>query len=90
MELEFTRNIFEKYSTIKFRKNTFSGAELFHADRRTDVTNLVFAFHSFANAPNTIDVTLLRTVCDSLLLLLYHNSVLTIKISSIYVDNTVN
>ena len=31
------------------------GAELFHADRRTDgqtgVTKLVVAFHSFANAP---------------------------------------
>jgi hypothetical protein len=26
------------------------GAELFHADRRTDVTELGIAFHNFANA----------------------------------------
>jgi hypothetical protein len=27
------------------------GAELFHADRRTDMTNLIAAFRSFANVP---------------------------------------
>jgi hypothetical protein len=27
------------------------GAELFHADGQTDMTNLTDAFHSFANAP---------------------------------------
>jgi len=27
--------------------------ELFHADRRTDMTKLREAFHSFANTPNT-------------------------------------
>jgi len=27
------------------------GAELLHADRRTDITKLTVAFHSFANAP---------------------------------------
>jgi hypothetical protein len=27
------------------------GAELFHADRRTDMTKLVVAFRNFANAP---------------------------------------
>jgi len=26
------------------------GAELFHADGQTDMTNLIVAFHSFANA----------------------------------------
>jgi hypothetical protein len=28
------------------------GAELFHAGGRTDMTNLIVAFRSFANAPN--------------------------------------
>jgi hypothetical protein len=27
------------------------GAKLFHADGQTDMTNLIVAFHSFANAP---------------------------------------
>jgi len=27
------------------------GAELFHADGRTDMTKLIAAFHNFANAP---------------------------------------
>ena len=27
------------------------GAELFHADKRTDVTKLIVAFRNFANAP---------------------------------------
>jgi len=27
------------------------GAELFHADRRTDMTKLIFAFRNFVNAP---------------------------------------
>jgi hypothetical protein len=29
------------------------GAELFHADGRTDVTKLTVAFHNFANAPKS-------------------------------------
>jgi hypothetical protein len=33
------------------------GAELFHADRRTDTTKLIVAFRNFANAPkkNSVD-----------------------------------
>jgi hypothetical protein len=30
------------------------GAELFHADRRTDMTNLRVAFRNFVNAPNKL------------------------------------
>jgi hypothetical protein len=29
------------------------GAELFHADRETDMTKLIVAFRNFANAPKT-------------------------------------
>jgi len=30
------------------------GAELFHADRRTDIMKLTVAFRNFANAPKTL------------------------------------
>ena len=33
------------------------GAELFHADGRTDTTKLIVAFRNFANAPKTATVT---------------------------------
>jgi hypothetical protein len=36
MKLEFSRQIFENYSNIKFHENPPMGAELFHADGRTD------------------------------------------------------
>jgi hypothetical protein len=35
MELEFSRQIIEKYSNIKFHENRPVGAE-FHADKRTN------------------------------------------------------
>jgi hypothetical protein len=35
MKLEFFRQIFRKYSNIKFYENPLVGAELFHADSRT-------------------------------------------------------
>jgi len=49
-ELEFCRQIFEKYSTIKFHQNSSLGAELFHVDGRTDMTKVIVAFRNFANA----------------------------------------
>jgi len=30
------------------------GAELFHADQRTDMTKLIVAFRKFANAPKKV------------------------------------
>jgi hypothetical protein len=30
------------------------GAELFHADRQTDMTKLIIAFHKYANAPKSL------------------------------------
>jgi hypothetical protein len=36
MKLEFSRQIFEKYSNMKFQKTRPVGAESFHADGRTD------------------------------------------------------
>jgi hypothetical protein len=45
MKLEFFRQIFEKYSNIKFHEDPSSGT-----DRRTDVTKLIVAFRNFAKA----------------------------------------
>jgi hypothetical protein len=36
INLEFSRQIFEKYSNVKSYENPLSGSPLFHADRRTD------------------------------------------------------
>jgi hypothetical protein len=53
MQLEISRQIFQKYSNIRFDENSSNGsrvAELFHAYWRTDVTKLIVAFRNFANA----------------------------------------
>ena len=47
MELEFSRQILEKYSDIKFQEIRPVGVELFRADGRTDMTKLTVAFRSF-------------------------------------------
>ena len=44
MKLKFPRHIFEK------KKIRQMGAELFHADRRTDMTKLIVGFHNLAIA----------------------------------------
>ena len=56
MKLEFSRQIFEKYSNINFHENRPVGIELFHAGGSRDTewqdrTKLITAFRSFANAP---------------------------------------
>jgi len=38
------------------------GAELFHAHGQTDVTKLIVAFRSFANAAGTVTFTLARNI----------------------------
>jgi len=45
--------MFEKYSVMSYvTKIRLEGAELFLADRRTDLSKLTVAFHDFANATN--------------------------------------
>ena len=51
MKLEFSRQIFEKSSNIKFHESPV-GAELFHSGGQTGVTKLPVARRSFMNAPN--------------------------------------
>ena len=53
MKRELSQQIFETYSNIKFNENPLVGAELFHADGRTDMTNLIVAFRGFANVPKS-------------------------------------
>jgi hypothetical protein len=44
MKLEFSRQIFEKYSNIKFHENPSSGSRVVPRGR-TDMTKLIVAFH---------------------------------------------
>jgi hypothetical protein len=51
---------FSKNTQIStFMKIRLVGAELFHADRRTDMTKLIFAFRNFSYRPkNVINIKL--------------------------------
>jgi hypothetical protein len=50
MKLEFSRQIFEKYSNIKFHENPSNRGRVVPFGRR-DMTKQTVAFRSFANAP---------------------------------------
>jgi len=52
MKLEFSQQSFEKHPNIKFINIRPVGTELFHEDRRTDMTKLIDAFRNFVNVPN--------------------------------------
>jgi hypothetical protein len=49
MGLEFQRQIFEKYSVVKFNENPSNGDEFFCDHVLTDVTKLTVAFRNFGN-----------------------------------------
>jgi hypothetical protein len=58
MKLEFSRQIFEKYSNIKFHENLSTGSRVVprgqtdrQTERQTGMTELTVAFHNFAKAP---------------------------------------
>jgi hypothetical protein len=64
MKLEFSRQIFEKYSNIKFHENPSGGSRVVQRGwaggqtnrqtyGRTDMTKLTVAFSKSANAPKT-------------------------------------
>jgi len=54
MKVEFSGQVFEKYWIRNFMKIRPVGAELFHADKRTDghrdMTKLIITFLNFTNA----------------------------------------
>jgi hypothetical protein len=61
VKLDFFSLIFEKYNNIKFHGNPFGESRVVtygrtdgRTDRRIDLTNLIVAFPSFANAPKSI------------------------------------
>jgi len=62
MNIEFSRQILEKFSDIKFHENPSRGkrscsvrtngrADVRKTDRQTDMTKLIFAFGNFENTP---------------------------------------
>ena len=64
MKLRFSRQIFEKYSNIKFNENLSGGSRVVPC-RRTDMTKLIIAFCNFSNAPKRSDCTVLRRYSSS-------------------------
>jgi hypothetical protein len=69
MKNELTRHILENYANIKSSEIRPVGADLFHADRRTDRHDEANSrFRNFANAPNKMSLCLtdLRHCCDGL------------------------
>jgi len=50
MKLEFSMQIFEKYSNIKFQENP-EPSFFMPTDGRTDMKKLIVAFRNFADAP---------------------------------------
>jgi len=56
IKLEFSRQIFEKYSNTKCHENLSIGSRgvpYGRTDRQTDMTKLIVVFQSFAKAPKT-------------------------------------
>jgi hypothetical protein len=55
MILDLILNILDRFSKnnkiLNLIEIHLAGAELFHADRRTDMTKLIVAFHNSAKAP---------------------------------------
>jgi hypothetical protein len=63
MKLEFSRQIFEKSRNTKFHENHLVGAELFHADRRTEITKLIVTFRNFVKANQLMLYRQVTAVC---------------------------
>jgi hypothetical protein len=60
MRLEFSRQILEKYSNIRFNEYLSGGIRVVprgrtdgRTDRQTEMKKLIVAFRNFANAPKT-------------------------------------
>jgi len=51
MKLECSRQISKNMQVADLMRSRSVGAEMFHADRQTDMTELTVAFRNFTNAP---------------------------------------
>jgi hypothetical protein len=63
MKLEFSRQIFEKYSDKTNHENPFSGRQIIpcgRMDELIDRTNVMVAFRNFTNASKTLPGTFPR------------------------------
>ena len=68
MKLEFSRQIFEKFSNIKFNENPSSGSRVFsNEDGQTYMTKLTVAFRNFGNAHKKKDLAGWLAVWNKLL-----------------------
>jgi hypothetical protein len=57
MKLEFSRQILEKFTTIKFHEKPSCGSRVVpygRTDSQTDISKLIVAFRNFANAPKRV------------------------------------
>jgi hypothetical protein len=57
MKIEFSRQIFEKYTNIRFHENLFSGIRVVpfvRMDGQSDMPKPFVAFRNFAKEPNNI------------------------------------
>jgi len=57
MKLEFSRQIFEKYSSIEFHENPLCGSRIIPCgwtDRHVGMAIVIVAFHSFVNVPEKV------------------------------------
>jgi hypothetical protein len=61
IKLEFSRQIVEKSSNIKFHENPSSGCQIVSCGHKAEKTKLTVAFRNFANAPkNGSQLTVLQ------------------------------
>ena len=58
MKFRHSRQIFEKYSNIKFHENPSGGSRVvsMRTDGRMGMTKLIVAFRNFATAPSNISL----------------------------------
>ena len=66
LKLEFSRQIFEKYSNIRFHENPSSVSCVVpcgQTDRWTDTTQTIVVFRNFANAPKILHSSYRLFIC---------------------------
>jgi hypothetical protein len=82
MKLEFSRQIFEKYSNIKFHENHSSGSRVVpcgRTDGQADMTKLIVIFCNFANVPKNIISFVLKSCIVQILRVIIRQEYLNIR-----------